>query len=519
MAVTNGHEPRWATARIFGDALVRLLVASAAAKSKLFEGATIIAYESKSEAIRVVRDGHLLVTDDRIAAIFESTPSNGTLPNDTERIDVTGQIITPGFIDTHRHGWQTAYKTIGSNTTLAEYVGRYGEFAAASHWTAEDVYISQLAGLYEALNAGVTTSLDHAHHTWSNETAYAGLNASIESGARVIWAYTVHALETVDFPLSEQLANLREIAQNTELLASSPTELGISFDSWSGGDTETIKELVAIAKEFNVSAITTHSVNGPFAFTNVPSAVHKYDMLNTSIPVVFSHGSFLAASEGELLRQTNQYLSITPESEMHYGHTHEQSFHLNDQAALGVDTHFTFSTDILTQARIWLQQVRYFYFSRVAELWDQPVTNPMSVSQAFKLATRHGGLALRRPDLGVIEEGAKADLVIWNAAESPALLGWTDPVAAVMLHASVADILHVTIDGNFVKRDGRLTADSYYKDVRPRFLRTARRIQDIWRDMPYPELSGPNFAGFEQVPTRQVDAQRGNGTGYGELYV
>ncbi|KAJ1327073.1 hypothetical protein MN608_08522 [Microdochium nivale] len=500
---------------------VGLVVGStaAAAGSKLFEGATIIAYKSKSESIRVVRNGHLLVTDDRITGIYESAPSNDTLPSNTERIDVTGQIITPGFIDTHRHGWQTAYKTIGSNTTLGEYVGRYGEFAAAAHWTAEDVYISQLAGLYEALNAGVTTSLDHAHHTWSNETAYAGLTASIDSGARVIWAYTVHALETVDFSLSEQLANLREIAMNPELFEGSLTELGIAFDAWSGSDTETIEKLVAIAKEFNVSAVTTHSVNGPFAFTNVPSAVHSYGMLNTSIPVIFSHGSFLAASEGELLRQTNQYLSITPESEMHYGHTHEQSFHLNDQAALGVDTHFTFSTDILTQARIWLQQVRYFYFSRVAELWDQPSTSPMSVSQAFKLATRHGGLALRRPDLGVVEEGAKADLLVWNAAESPALLGWVDPVAAVMLHANVGDILHVVIDGEFVKRDGRLTAENYYKDVRPRFLATARRIQEIWRDTPYPDMSGPNFAGFEQVPTHQVDLQRGDGTGYGGLFV
>lgn len=489
------------------------------AASTLFEGGTIIAFDSDSESIRVVRDGHLLVTDDRIAGIYEFAPDNGTLPAGTERVDVTGQIVTPGFIDTHRHGWQTAYKTIGSNTTLAEYVGRYGEFAAASHWTADDVYNSQLAGLYESLNAGVTTSLDHAHHTWSNATAYAGLNASIASGARVIWAYAVHPLETVDFPLAEQLANLRDIAQSSILNDSSRTELGIAYDFWSGGDDETIKALVSIAKEFNVSAVTTHSVNGAFGFTNVPSTVHKYDMLNTSIPVIFSHGSFLPAIDGQLLRQTNQFLSITPESEMHYGHTHEESYTLNDQAALGIDTHFTFSSDILTQARIWLQSVRYFYFLEVAKLWQEPATNPMSVDQAFKMATRHGGLALRRPDLGVIEVGAKADLVVWNARESPSLLGWSDPVAAVMLHASVADILHVTVDGEFVKRDGRLTAVNYYTEVRSKFLETAGRIQGIWKDLPYPDLSGPNTAGFEYAPTRVVDSQRGDGTGYGETFI
>ncbi|KAH7036023.1 uncharacterized protein B0I36DRAFT_319548 [Microdochium trichocladiopsis] len=491
----------------------------AAAGSKLFAGGTIVAFDSGSESIRVVRDGHLLVTDDRIAGIFESAPDNSSLPAHTERIDVTGQILTPGFIDTHRHGWQTAYKTIGSNTTLAEYVGRYGEFASAPHWTAEDVYNSQLAGLYESLNAGVTTSLDHAHHTWSNETAYAGLNASIASGARIVWAYTVHPLETVDFPVAEQLANLREIAQSAALAESSRTELGVAFDFFSGADTKLIEEVVALAKEFNVSAVTTHSVNGPFGFYNVPSAVHQYGLLNTSIPVIFSHASFLAAVDAQLLRQTNQFISITPESEMHYGHTHEESYYINDQAALGVDTHFTFSTDILTQARIWLQSVRYFFFNIVAKQWQEPVTNPMSVDQAFKLATRHGGLALRRPDLGVIEVGAKADLVVWNARESPSLLGWNDPVAAVMLHASVAEILHVTVDGEFVKKDGRLTAENYYTDVRSKFLETASRIQGIWKDLPYPQLSGPNFVGFEQVHTTEVDSQRGNGTGYGETFI
>ena len=150
-----------------------------------------------------------------------------------------------------------------------------------------------------------------------------------------------------------------------------------------------------------------------------------------SIPVVFSHASFLTYRGASLLRSTNQHISITPESEMHYGHTHPHSHLIQDQAALGVDTHFTFSTDILTQARLWLQSTRRRLFAQVLDHWHVPTQTPMTANQAFLLATRNGGLALRRPDLGVIAEGAKADLVIWDG-ESPALLGWVDPVAAVI---------------------------------------------------------------------------------------
>ncbi|KAK2858377.1 hypothetical protein FQN49_004796 [Arthroderma sp. PD_2] len=119
-------------------------------------------------------------------------------------IDITGQIITPGLIDTHRHGWQTAFKKIASNATLAGYIGRYGESVAASS-SPEDVYLGQLTGLYEALNAGVTTLLDHARHTWSNATAYVEIDALVESGGRVIWLYTFHNITSLNYTISDQI--------------------------------------------------------------------------------------------------------------------------------------------------------------------------------------------------------------------------------------------------------------------------------------------------------------------------
>ncbi|QPC71282.1 hypothetical protein HYE68_002034 [Fusarium pseudograminearum] len=477
-----------------------------AATTRLLSGATIISWDDSKNEPKIIQDGHLLISDDRIKTVSTSEPSN--LPNDTQKIDVTGQIITPGFIDTHRHGWQTAFKTIGSNTTLAEYFGRYGEFAAAPHYTADDVYWGQLAGLLEALNAGVTTSLDHAHHTWSNETAYAGLNASIASGARVFWSYAFHDVPALNYTVRDQIPNFIEIAES-ESFKDSNVELGISYDSFGPNPPDVAQDVADLAKDYNVSVVTTHALAGPFGVNNLPEDVHALGLLNTSIPVVFSHGSFMTATGANLLRQTNQYLSITPESEMHYGHTHPHSYDIQDQAALGVDTHFTFSTDILTQARIWLQSARYYFFDKVLDNLEVPNKSPMNVGQAFYLATRAGGMALRRKDLGIIEEGAKADLIVWNAVDSPALLGWVDPVAAVMLHASVADVLHVMVDGEFVKKDGKLSA-SDYKETKKSFLKSAARIQKIYKELEYPELEGEfNDGGFYYASPRIVSTETG----------
>ncbi|EJT71296.1 amidohydrolase [Gaeumannomyces tritici R3-111a-1] len=497
------------------SALLPLLAAVAdAATTILFNGGTIVAFDRQSEGLRVIRNGSLLVRDDRIAGVYDSAPTD--IPTGVEIVDATDKILTPGFIDTHRHGWQTAFKTLGSNTSLVEYFGRFGEFASAGKWTAEDVYNSQLAGLYEAVNSGVTTMLDHAHHTWDRTTSNAGLRASIDSGSRAFWAFTFHNTSTTDIPALTRV--FREIAQNASF-EGSPTTLGISYDAW--GPNPNINEvntIMDLAKEFNVSVITTHSLQGPWGITNSPEDLHALNYLNISIPIVFSHASFLTAQGASLLRSTNQYISITPESEMHYGHTHPVSYHIQDQAALGVDTHFTFSTDILTQARIWLQQARYEAFEDVLDRWELPANNPMSVNQAFLLATRNGGLALRRDDLGVIAEGAKADIVVWDGG-SPALLGWTDPVAAVMLHASVGDVESVVVDGKWVKKEGKLTVGDY-KSVRAKFLQTAKRIQDIWRNTPLPspeDMQAPFPYPIGKAKT--ADVKRGDGDGYGEVHI
>ncbi|KAK7420248.1 hypothetical protein QQX98_002903 [Neonectria punicea] len=202
---------------------------------------------------------------------------------------------------------------------------------------------------------------------------------------------------------------------------------------------------------------------------------------------------------------------------MHYGHDNPVSHLIQDQASLGIDTHFTFSSDLLTQARIWLQATRQTLHRKTLQNWEVPVNNPMSVNQAFLLATRSGGLALRRDDLGVLAEGAKADLVVWDG-KSPSLLGWNDPVATVIIHASIGDIKHVVVDGKFKKRDRKLTEEGY-DAIQERFLKSARKIQKIWKERPNPVLEGKSPSGFDYIRTKVADVVRGSSDGYGDLHL
>jgi cytosine/adenosine deaminase-related metal-dependent hydrolase len=126
----------------------------------LFENGTVTSFDDENEDLKIIRDTSVLVVGDRIAAIFDSSsPCPIALPSNAEKVSTENKIISPGFIDTHRHGWQTAYRTIAANTTLAEYFKHYSQFSqAAKVFTPEDIYFGQPAGIYECLNAGVTSA-------------------------------------------------------------------------------------------------------------------------------------------------------------------------------------------------------------------------------------------------------------------------------------------------------------------------------------------------------------------------
>jgi cytosine/adenosine deaminase-related metal-dependent hydrolase len=215
-------------------------------KPILLQGGTVLAFNVATERVSALPDTSVLVIGDRIEAIFNSS-ENVSIPPDTEIISAAGKIISPGFVDTHRHGWETAYKTLASNTTLAEYFPRYSEYSMAQRvFSAEDVYYGQLAGIYEALNSGVTSILDHAHHTWSNETALAGLNASIDSGARVWWCYAIHHL-TNGFSVAEQMANFRAIHEDERWMNTS-VSIGLAYDNFGSAVADEVNAVINLAK-------------------------------------------------------------------------------------------------------------------------------------------------------------------------------------------------------------------------------------------------------------------------------
>ena len=104
-----------------------------------------------------IPNGDVLVEDGKIVEV-----GRDLAVSEAEEIDATGMIVMPGFVDTHRHTWQTPVRGVLPSCTLDNYfavmLGSVG-----GHYRPEDVQIANHGGALEALNGGVTTLLDWSH--------------------------------------------------------------------------------------------------------------------------------------------------------------------------------------------------------------------------------------------------------------------------------------------------------------------------------------------------------------------
>ena len=198
---------------------------------KLLRNGTVVSWDEESKSIQVLQKSSLLIVGDEIIAIT-SDPEQLEIPDDTEVVDVTGKILTPGFVNTHCHMWQTAFRSMAPDIFIAQYFGWLSQMGqATASFSPQDIYTSTLEGYCEGLNAGVTSFVDHASTNWREDIIKPSYKAAMDGGARVWWCYDINTHVPDKLSVETQCETLRQLEGETHT-ADSQVTMGFAFDGF-----------------------------------------------------------------------------------------------------------------------------------------------------------------------------------------------------------------------------------------------------------------------------------------------
>ena len=144
----------------------------------LLRGGYVITMNSSVPDLR----GDVLVANGKIAAIGKNLEAGSA-----EIVDASRLIVAPGFIETHRHTWQSCLRHLGANWSAAQYfANNFFKFGVIMR--PEDVYAANLIGRLAALDGGITTLLDWSHIMNTPRHADAAVQGLRDTGARSVFA-------------------------------------------------------------------------------------------------------------------------------------------------------------------------------------------------------------------------------------------------------------------------------------------------------------------------------------------
>ena len=395
----------------------------------------------------VLTDADVLVVDDRIAAIGTALD----VPGGTDEIDARGGIVMPGMIDTHRHMWQTAMRGYGADWTLTQYfVWYYLEHGRA--FRPEDVHAGNLLGAIEAVDAGVTTTVDWSHGLQTPDHADAAVDALEAVPGRFVLAYGNIADAPANWTGSSAFRDFvaRRMSGDRDMLG-----FQLAFDV-TGDPAFPEKPAFEVARDLGVP-VTTHA--GVWGATNDDGIRLMHDHGFMTPETVYVHAATLSADSYHRIAATGGSISVSTESEQSAGQGYPPTWALRAHGlpvSLSMDTTVWWSGDLFSAMRTTLGADRSREHLEAHAKGETVTHAALRAEQVVDWATRGGARALGRDDLGSLEVGKKADVVLIRNEQSPVMFPLLHPYGHVALQAQRGDVEAVIVDGRVVKRDHRL---------------------------------------------------------------
>ena len=408
---------------------------------------------SMDPTIGDLRRGDVLIEGERSVAVAPHIETEAA-----ERIDAQRMIVMPGFVDTHRHTWQTCvrhrYADIDPQIYFAEMLGAKG-----AAFRTEDVYAGTLLGAVSALDSGTTTMLDWSHVQNTPEHADAAILALRDAGIRGVFAHGWPLVEGHSWMFDSERGHPQDIRRLRSQYFSSDDQL-LTLAMAGRGPEMARREVwlqdLRLARELDIRSTIHMGAYARNAPVRAIAQMHQAGVLGDDL--TFVHCCFCGDDELGMMADAGVTASLGVHCELNAQGIGDIPFDrllaAGIRPSLSGDTETKCAGDMFTQMRHAFAHYRSWMGGGHSKAANAPPT--ITLRDVLEFGTIAGakatGLAHKT---GSLTPGKQADLILVRQDDLN-LTPVSDAVGAIVLAAHPGNVDSVYVAGRAVKRNGRM---------------------------------------------------------------
>ncbi len=382
-------------------------------------------------------EADVLIEDGRIVEI-----GAGLRARDAEQVDASDTIVMPGFVDAHRHVWESLFRNMGGEAGASPSV--YGP-----HFGPDDVYAATLIGLLGAVEAGITTVADWFEGGTDPSYVDAAVQAHADSGIRSVLVFASPSWAPAGTGWEAGLRRLTGAGSNPRLT------LAVGSASPSPETRDRVAGEWAMARGLGLPA-HAHAGTEP---AHAGGVADLAGLLGDDLTLI--HCTHLGDADLDAVASSGARVVLAPSEEMAggLGPPPVQKFIDREiRPGLGVGAEGVAPGDLFAQMRavISIQHASYFDLKLAGKAG---LPNLLNTREMIRYATRYGAAAAGLGEVtGTLEPGKQADVVVLRT-DRPNIWPVNDPIGAVVWGMDTSNVDWVFVAGEAVMREGVLTSD------------------------------------------------------------